>query len=451
MSQSFDTDLQRSGLTRRDFLRLTSAFTATAVMAPLLDGCAVNPVTGQSQLMFHSKEDEIAMDQNASPHQFSNDYGPVQDAALNNYVDSLGKKMGRLSHRPDMPYNYRVLNATYVNAYAFPGGSIATTRGILLELEDEAELAALIGHENGHVNARHTSASRSKGLVLSAIMAGATAYATSQAGSGWQPLIAGLGTLSTSALLMHYSRENERQADDLGMEYATRAGLNPKGMVGLHELLMSLNKRKPTILETMFATHPMSSERHATAVKAVNGKYKPYTRLPSNRERFMDHTARLRRQKGVVKELQNGSDHMRKEDLMQAEQSYSRALNMQPNDYAGLLMMAECQAALDRPRKAEQYARRASQIYPQEPRAQLNMGVARLMGRRYNAAYENFVRYDRMLPGNIQMEFFKGYAMDAAGNKQQASSHYYSYLQQVRQGDQAVYAYQRLRTWGVVQ
>ena len=126
---------------RRRFIR-AGAMTAVAVA---LGGCAKNPVTGQSQLMLVSETQEITMDKQAAPHQFSADYGPVQDGAVNSYVDGVGQRLAATSHRPDMPYSFRVVNANYVNAYAFPGGSIACTRGILLDMDNEAELAALLG------------------------------------------------------------------------------------------------------------------------------------------------------------------------------------------------------------------------------------------------------------------------------------------------------------------
>lgn len=450
MRDQFQNHLERRGIGRRDFLRLASAAAATAVFSPVLHGCAVNPVTGESQLMFMSEKQELALDQQRSPHQFSADYGPVQDAALNNYVDSVGKKLGRVSHRPQMPYNYRVLNATYVNAYAFPAGSIAATRGILLELQNEAELAALLGHENGHVNARHAASRMSKGLLVSAIMTGATAYAATQTDKGWQPLISGLGGLSSGALLAYYSRENEREADALGMEYATRAGLNPQGMVGLHQILINKSKRQPNLLEQMFASHPMSQERYETAVQSVEGKYRPFTGLPLNRERFMDHTARLRRQKKPVQALQSGQELMAKDEPRQAEEAYGRALAALPHDYAGLLMMADCQNALDRPVKAEEYALRATEVYPQEARAHLSLGAARLINGRYAKAHQAFARYDKMLPGNPQLLFLKGLSMEGAGNRSMAADYYYNYLRKVNQGEHAQYAYQRLRRWGAL-
>ena len=131
---------QKHGITRRDFLWLSSMATAG-----LMVGCATNPVTGKSQFMLVSEDDEIKLDQQNSLIQFSADYGPVQDQKLNDYINRTGKNLAKQTHRPHLPYSFRAVNATYVNAYAFPGGSIAATRGILLALDNEAELAALLG------------------------------------------------------------------------------------------------------------------------------------------------------------------------------------------------------------------------------------------------------------------------------------------------------------------
>ena len=119
----------RFSFSRRDFLRLTGGS-----LAGFLAGCAIDPVTGERQLMLLSEQEEIAIDRKNAPHQFSMDYGSAQDASLNNYVSDVGTKLENLSHRPAMPFSFRVVNAVYVNAYAFPGGSIAVTRAFVLEV-----------------------------------------------------------------------------------------------------------------------------------------------------------------------------------------------------------------------------------------------------------------------------------------------------------------------------
>lgn len=109
-----------TGLTRREFIWMSSL-----TAAGILTGCAINPVTGQSQLMLVSEDSEIQIDKKNSPRQFSVDYGTIQDNVLNNYIHQTGKKISSVTHRPNMPYSFRCVNASYVNAYAFPGGSIA--------------------------------------------------------------------------------------------------------------------------------------------------------------------------------------------------------------------------------------------------------------------------------------------------------------------------------------
>ncbi|MFW2455993.1 M48 family metalloprotease, partial [Methyloversatilis discipulorum] len=146
----------RREMSRRDFLWL-SGIAGAAVTLPQLSGCATDPITGQQVLVGLSEQDEIGIDRKHSPQQFSSDYGAVQDAELNRYVNDLELSLAKHTHRPDVPYSARVVNANYINAYTFPGGSMACTRGIMLDMDSEDELAALLGHETGHVNARHSA------------------------------------------------------------------------------------------------------------------------------------------------------------------------------------------------------------------------------------------------------------------------------------------------------
>ena len=118
---------------------------------------------------------------------------------MNDYIAQVGQDLAAKSHRPDMPYSFQPVNATYVNAYAFPGGSVAATRGILLELDNEAELAGLLGHEIGHVNARHTAERMTKGLLANLVVAGAAIYAESQ-DSDLTPLIGIGGNIAAGGL-----------------------------------------------------------------------------------------------------------------------------------------------------------------------------------------------------------------------------------------------------------
>ena len=429
-------------ITRRRFLWLLAMSAAGAAV-----GCATSPVTGRTQLMLVSEEEEIHMDRQNSPFQFSADYGQLQDKALNDYVCEVGQNMVARTHRSHMPYSFRGVNANYVNAYAFPGGSIACTRGILLSLGNEAELAALLGHELGHVNARHTAQQMSKGKLTNTIVGGFSVVAGAVTGGLGQ--IAGtLGSIGAGALLASYSRENEREADALGMEYMVKTGYSPKGMVGLMDMLQNLSKSKPGAIEMMFATHPMSDERYQSAVKNSGNNYASSQSLPLYRERYMDQTARLRAMKGAIEEMQKGEEEMARQNFGEAEGHLRNALKQAPNDYAGLVMMATCQLVQKKPGEGLKYSEAAKAVFPQEAQAYHLSGFAKLQTRDFAGAYQDFSTNEKVLPGNPNTPFFKGFSLEGMGKKPESAQEYHRYLQVVKEGKYAQHAYARLVEWG---
>jgi len=430
------------GMTRRDFLWITSLSTVGFVA-----GCATSAVTGRPQLMLVSEEQEITIDKQNSPHQFSADYGMIQDTALNEYVSQTGKEMAARTHRTHMPYSFRVVNANYVNAYAFPGGSIACTRGIMLSLENEAELAALLGHELGHVNARHTAQQMSKGILTQAFVSGLSALAGTQ-GAAYGQLASQLGMVGVGALLASYSRDNEREADALGMEYMFRAGYNSRGMIGLMDMLKGLSRRKPSIIELMFATHPMSDERYQTAVQTSRSQYKSSEVLPLHRERYMDHTAKVRALKPAIEEMQKGEKEMMQKKFSNAEAYFAKSLKLAPHDYTGLVMMSTCKLLQKKYKEGIPYAEKAQQVYPQQAQAHHLSGFAKIRLKDFEGAYQEFSTYEKLLPGNPNTIFFKGYAQEGMQHIEKAAGEYRRYLQLVRQGEKAKYAYTRLKKWG---
>jgi predicted Zn-dependent protease len=348
-----------------------------------------------------------------------------------------------------MPYKFQAVNANYVNAYAFPGGSIAATRGIMLELDSEDELAALMGHEIGHVNARHFAERQAQGTLLDIVTATATVAAGSK-NAQYGELAQLIGSLGGGALLSHYSRENEREADALGLEYMNKAGYTPEGMADLMDMLNSQSKSKPNALELMFATHPMSSERLATTRQALQTTYKDSARRPRQKERYMDHTARLRGLKPAIGEQQKGESMLNQKKYDVAEGHLRQALTLAPDDYPGLVLMAKTQMAMKKPQEAQPYLAKAKAIYPAEAQASQLIGVSHLQLKQPDKALAAFQEYDRLLPGNPNTTFFKGFSLEQMQNRQAAAQEYNRYLQMTRQGGQAQHAYNRLKGWGFV-
>lgn len=433
-------------LSRRDFLALTS-LSSLAV----LSGCATNPASGRRMFDLVGEGGEISADKQAAPHQFSADYGAVQDDGLNAYLTGVGRSLGAVSHRPGMPYSFRAVNAVYVNAYTFPGGSMAVTRGMLLGMQSEAELAAVLGHEIGHVNARHTAQAMSWGMLAQLAVVGAALY-LGRDDESKAAMAVGLGGLGAGALLARYSRANEREADALGMEYMVRAGYTPQGMIDLMDLLKRLGHEKPNIVLMLFATHPMSDERYETAVNRVQGRYAGARNQKVERERYMDGTARLRDKRGAIELMQKGEEALAENRMNEAGSLLEKALREAPGDYAGQLLMARYHLVAKRAAEAFRHARLAQEVYPAEPQGWFVGGIAALAQNRYDTAYESFRRYESMLAGNPNTIFYEGRSLEGLGRREEAAERYSRYLQSGgAEGENAKYARQRLLEWGYIQ
>lgn len=426
---------------RRSFLMAASASALAATT-----GCATNPVSGRRELNLLSDADEIKLDREAAPHQFSADYGAVPEAGLNAYLTGVGRRLAAQSHRPQMPYSFRAVNAVYVNGYTFPAGSVAITRGLLVSLQNEAQLAALLGHELGHVNYRHTARAMSRGMLYSLVI-GAVSAAV---GEKYSDLAAGLGGLGAGLALASYSRDNEREADALGMDYMVRTGANPLGMVQLMEVLVALNDKKPSALEVLFSTHPMSDERLQTARRKVQSDYAVESRRDLQKERYLDETAALRRIKPALEAFQRGEELLVSKKYGEARAEFDRGLGLAPGDYAGLLLAAKCRIVQNDASEAVRLAREAQAAYPGEPQAHHVAGLALVKGRQFDAGLKEFNRYATLLPGNPFTVYYQGFCHEGLQRREPAAAAYQQFLRQVNEGDEARHAYQKLVEWGYI-
>ena len=213
--------------------RIQDLALGVTLLAPALlgvTGCAVNSATGQRQFMLISEAQEIEMGREADGP-ITESMGLYESEALQAMVTNLGNEMASRSERPALPWSFKLMDDPMVNAFALPGGFIFITRGIMAALNSEAELAGVIGHEIGHVTARH-SASRMSSQQLQQIGVGVGSILSSDVASAAGVLSAGLGLLN-----LRYSRGDESQSDELGVRYMSRAGYDPNALVGVFRTL----------------------------------------------------------------------------------------------------------------------------------------------------------------------------------------------------------------------
>ena len=248
---------------------MKSRYSAVCTALPLalvFAGCAQNPVSGRANFvtMSESQEVQVGREEDVKVRQ---EYGVYDNKALQQYVNEVGQRLGKASHRPNIQYTYVVVDSPEINAFALPGGYIYITRGILSYLNSEAELAAVLGHETGHVTARHgvQQMSASTAAGVGATLLGVFVPALrNQAGDMAVNLLG-------SALLSGYGREHELEADKLGAEYLLRTGYDPQAVIKVIGVLKNQELfdaevaksegRQPRAYHGVFASHPDADQR----------------------------------------------------------------------------------------------------------------------------------------------------------------------------------------------
>ena len=232
----------------------------------LLAGCAQNPVTGQNDFVMMSENQEVAVGRQAD-EQIKKQYKVYESKAVQDYVNGVGQRLAKQSHRPDLQYRFTVLDTPDINAFALPGGYVYITRGIMAYLNSEAELAAVVGHEIGHVTARHGVRQQSAAQAANIGLTIASIFVPEVNSMGGQ----NLANLIGGALLSGYGREHELEADRLGAQYLARADYDPQAIISVLRVLknqelkdIELAKqegREPRRYSGLFATHPDNDTR----------------------------------------------------------------------------------------------------------------------------------------------------------------------------------------------
>jgi len=226
-------------------------------------GCAINPITGEEQLMLISEQQDIEIGRRYAPEVEKQLGGAIEDEQLQNYIDYVGQKIAHVSHQRGFEYHFTAVKDESINAMALPGGYVFITKGMLEKLESEAQLAAILAHEVVHVVARHSSAAMSREIGISVLLSTVTAESTPEG-----VLVA--ADLARQILGLKYSRGDERQADLGGLDYMVWAGYRPYAMVEVMQMLHSQPQDRPP---EFFSTHPNPENRIGYITHKINTKY----------------------------------------------------------------------------------------------------------------------------------------------------------------------------------
>ena len=361
-------------------LKTLRASLIVAVATVMLTACGTNPVTHKTEFQFVSESKEIDMgNQSYVParQQQGGDY--VIDAELTAYVQSVGNKLAAVSDRK-LPYEFVILNDSVPNAWAMPGGKIAFNRGLLYELNSEAELAAVLSHEIVHAAARHGAKQMEDGMLLQgAVMAAAVAAN----GTNYSHLAVGGAQLSSQLMSMKFGRDDESEADHYGMIYMKRAGYDPRAAVTLQETFVRLSQgQHPDFIKGLFATHPPSEERVQANIATLaevgeGGEW--------GREIYAQKVGKLKATQAAYKDYDQGK----------------QALATDPNKSATL-------------------AKQAIAIEPREARFQELLGDVSLAQKNNQGALGYYDKAIKMQPDYFRPHVQSGIALNNLGRKTEA-------------------------------
>jgi predicted Zn-dependent protease len=255
-----------------------------------LSQCAKNPVTGNRQLVLMSEAQEIEMGKSADP-EIIQQYGLYPDSSLQVFINEKGKQMAAISHRPNIPYNFRIVDSDIINAFAVPGGYVYFTRGIMAHFNNEAEFAGVLGHEIGHIAARHSVIQQRNqmlgqiGIIAGVIIAPDLAQFAETASQG------------VGLMLLKFGRDAERESDRLGVEYSSKINYDAEYMAGFFKTLARQSKASGSDeLPGFLSTHPNPADRNVTVSKLAK-EWKAKLHLTNPQE---NRNAYLKRIEGLI-------------------------------------------------------------------------------------------------------------------------------------------------------
>lgn len=389
------------------------------ILSFVIVGCGTNPVTKKKEFQFVSQDKEIAIGkQNYSPTRQSQGGDYVIDPELTAYVQSIGKRLAAVSDRPELPYEFVVLNHSVPNAWAMPGGKIAFNRGLLYELNSEAELAAVMGHEIVHAAARHGAKSMERGIFLQGAM---IAVGIGAQNTDYGQLIVGGSQLGAQLISSKYGRDAESESDYHGMLYMKKAGYDPAEAVTLQETFVRLSEgRKTDFISGLFASHPPSPKRVADN-KITLGKIGAGGEVGV--DTYAKKVAKLKATQGAYKSYDEGVAALKKGDTTAATKLAKKAIAGEPREARFQELLGDIELTKKNPQTALGYYAKSIKMQPEYFKSHLHSGIALFnMGKKTQA--EPYLKKANSLLPTAPGHALLGQIAEGRGETNLALKHY---------------------------
>ena len=405
--------------------RTTRLLLAVGVLTAVLTGCGVNPVTGKKEIQFVSEAQELQIgEQNYAPTRQGEGGDLTVLPELTTYVNGVGQKLAAVADRK-LPYEFVVLNNSVPNAWALPGGKIAVNRGLLTELQNESELAAVLGHEIVHAAARHGAKAQERGTMMQVGMQAA------QIGAGIAGVnadLAGLALQGAGAGLqmvqMKYGRDQELESDHYGMKYMKAAGYEPWGAVTLQETFVRLSEaggqKQQSWMEGLFASHPPSKER-VEKNKAFAGKLGKGGDVGA--ESYAAATQKLRQMKPAYDKADQAMAAAQNKDYTKAKSLATEAAKAVPNEGSFQVLLGQIALAEKQPQAAAGHFDKAMALSPNYFASSLGAGVAQVQLGNKQKAEQYLARSAELLPTAPAAYYLGNFARDR-GETDKARQYY---------------------------
>jgi len=393
----------------------------TAVLMTLLifTGCTVNPVTGENQLSLIGENEELKMGaEQYTPTQQTQGGQFYIDPELTLYVREVGQKMAQVSDRPDLPYEFIVLNNSSPNAWALPGGKIAINRGLLMKLDDEAQLASVLGHEIVHAAARHSVQRMQQGMIITAGMAG---LGLALSDNQWAGLVMGGAAVGAQLALAQYGQGDELESDAYGIRYMKAAGYDPQASVELQQLFLELSQGQDSSwLQGLFATHPPSAKRveknRELARELGTGGYR-------GRDVYQANIATLKKLQPAYDAHDKALKLASEGDMKAALNSINSAIDQLPREAMFYSLRGRIYQEQEQREKAQADFDKAVSLYPEMFEYQLYNGLNSLAMDDLTKARDHLEQANQVVPTSIAYLRLGDIAVQQ-GRRQEALKYY---------------------------